>query len=66
MLVDTKALKKVEKRLLRSEIIISLKGKANKTQKKLLKFLDDKKRKKSLSFWIYNGLAVTVRLGDPG
>jgi bacillopeptidase F len=59
-LVETKALKEMDKSLRKSEIITTLQSKADKTQKDLIKFLNDKKAKKDLSLWIFNGLAATV------
>lgn len=49
-----------DKDKLRTAIIIELKDKADKTQKRLKDFLMLKKAKNIVSLWIFNGLAVTA------
>ncbi len=61
--VDLKKIKnkyKDDKGKLGTAIIFELKDKADKTQKLLKNFLKLKKAKKVVSYWIFNGLAVTA------
>lgn len=50
-----------DKKLRRSKIIKSLRDTADKTQKPLIDFLQKKNARKIKSFWIFNGMAVTLR-----
>lgn len=47
----------------RSGINKALRDKANKTQKSLKNFLQQKNARKIKSFWIFNGIAATVKAG---
>jgi bacillopeptidase F len=50
-----------DKKLRRSKIVRALRYKADKTQKPLLEFLRKKNVQKITPFWIFNGMAVTIR-----
>ncbi|HBI15364.1 MAG TPA: hypothetical protein DDY20_07605 [Desulfobulbaceae bacterium] len=52
-----------DKKLRRLEITKALRDKAEKTQKPLREFLLNKNARKIIPFWIFNGMAVTLR-GD--
>ncbi len=58
--VDLKKFKDKDKALRRSKIIKALKNKSVKTQKNIKNYLKLKKVRKIKSFWIFNGLALTV------
>ena len=59
--VDLKNFKDKDKKLRRKKILNALKSRAEKTQKKVKKFLQDNKAKKIKSFWVFNGLALTSK-----
>jgi len=50
-----------DKKFRRSKIASALRDKADKTQKPLREFLRKKKVRKITPFWIFNGIAVTLR-----
>ena len=50
-----------DKKLHRSKIVKALRDKADKTQKPLLEFLRRKNARNITPFWIFNGMAVTLR-----
>ena len=58
--VDLKKIKDKDKSLRRSKIIKALRNKADTTQKDLKKYLKDKKANRIISFWAFNGIAVTI------
>jgi serine protease AprX len=53
-----------DRKIYRSWIKRSLKDKADKSQKQLRKFLQQKNGKEITPFWIVNAIAVTLRAGD--
>ncbi|MEA2115914.1 MAG: S8 family serine peptidase [Thermodesulfobacteriota bacterium] len=58
--VNLKKFKDKDKSLRRSKIIKALRNKADKTQVNLKKFLKGKKANRIISFWAFNGIAVTI------
>ncbi len=58
--VNLKKFKDKDKSLRRSKIIKALRNKADKTQVNLKKFLKNKKANRIISFWAFNGIAVTI------
>jgi serine protease AprX len=61
---DIKQFKGNDKKIYRSWLKRSLKDKADKSQKQLKKFLQQKNGRKIIPFWIVNAIAVTLRAGD--
>jgi len=59
--VNLQNFKDKDKKLRRSRMIKALKSKAEKTQKKIKNFLALNKTNNIRSFWIFNGLAATVK-----
>lgn len=59
--VELKKFKDKDKRLRRTKIIKTLKAKSKNTQKHIVKYLQKNKAKKIKPFWIFNGLAVTLK-----
>ena len=58
--VDLKKIKDKDKSLRRSKIIKALRDKSDKSQVDLKKFLRDKKVNRVISFWVFNGIAVSL------
>jgi bacillopeptidase F len=58
---DLDVIREKDRKKRRVKVVSELRGKADKSQKLLKKFLEGKKSKKVVSFWIFNGLAATVR-----
>jgi len=59
--VDLKSFKDTNKSLRRSKLNRALRDKADRSQKVLKKFLKQKNAQKIKPFWIFNGIAVTLR-----
>jgi subtilisin family serine protease len=59
--VDPKNFKDKDKKLRRSRLLKALKNKAEKTQKNLTNYLKLNRVNKIKSFWVFNGLAATVK-----
>ena len=58
---DLKSIQEQNKSKRRFQVTTALKDKAEKTQKSMKDFLKVKKARKVVPFWIFNGLAATVR-----
>lgn len=59
--LDLKQFKEKEKKVRREKINRSLREKADTTQRSLKKFLQHKNVRKIRPYWIFNGMAVTLR-----
>ncbi len=71
--LDLKAFKNKDRKQRRTDLIKGLKAKADATQKHLKVFLKAQKTRRVVSFWVFNGLAVTAPVkvvrelaGQPG